>query len=41
MALKKFKKIEEAWLGLDTVDTNFFNPMSVLDPRDDDFYMIV
>ena len=38
MALKKFKKIEEAWLGLDTVDTNFFNPMSVLDPRDDDFH---
>ena len=37
MALKKFKKIEEAWLGLDNVDIDLFNPMSILDPRDNDF----
>ena len=26
MAKTKLKKIDEAWLGLDTVETDFFNP---------------
>ena len=37
MAKNKLKKIDEAWLGLDTVETDLFNPMSILSVADDDF----
>ena len=37
MAKNKLKKIEEAWLDLDTVESDLFNPMSVLNVADDDF----
>jgi hypothetical protein len=37
MAIKKFKHIDEAWLGLDDVDTELFNPMSILRASEDDF----
>ena len=37
MAKNKLKKIDEAWLGLDSVETDMFNPMSVLNVADDDF----
>jgi len=33
----KLKKIDEAWLGLDNLDTELFNPMSILHATDDDF----
>ena len=39
MAKSKLKKIDEAWLGLDSVEAELFNPMSVLNPTDDDFEM--
>ena len=34
---EKLKQIDEAWLGLDNVNTQFFNPMSMLDPDANDF----
>lgn len=37
MAKNKLKKIDEAWLGLDTVEADLFNPMSILSVTDDDF----
>jgi hypothetical protein len=37
LAKNKLKKIDEAWLGLDSVETDMFNPMSVLNVTDDDF----
>lgn len=37
MAKTKLKTIDEAWLGLDSVETDFFNPMSILNVNDDDF----
>lgn len=37
MAESKLKKIDEAWLGIDSVDTDLFNPMSMLNVSDDDF----
>jgi len=37
LAKNKLKKIDEAWLGLDTVETDLFNPMSILSVADDDF----
>jgi len=37
MAKNKIKKIDEAWLGLEEIDTDFFNPMSILNVTDDDF----
>ena len=37
MAKNKLKKIDEAWLGLDAVETDLFNPMSILSVTDDDF----
>lgn len=37
MAKAKLKKIDEAWLGLDSIETDFFNPMSILNVHDDDF----
>jgi hypothetical protein len=37
MAEAKLKKIDEAWLGLDSVESDLFNPMSVLNIQSDDF----
>jgi len=37
MAKTKLKTIDEAWLGLESVETDFFNPMSILNVNDDDF----
>jgi len=37
--MKKFKDIDEAWLGLDTIDADLFNPMSIVRPSEDDFHM--
>ena len=34
---EKIKQIDEAWLGLDSVDSQMFNPMSMLNPDEDDF----
>jgi hypothetical protein len=31
------KNIDEAWLGLDDIETELFNPMSMLNPMQDDF----
>ena len=39
MAEAKLKKIDEAWLGLDSVESDLFNPMSVLNIQSDDFNM--
>lgn len=39
MASTKLKNIDEAWLGLDFVDSNLFNPMSLASPIDDDFHL--
>mgnify|MGYP003964711339 CR=1 FL=1 len=37
MAKNKLKKIDEAWLGLDSLETDLFNPMSIIKVTDDDF----
>lgn len=37
--MSKLKKIDEAWLGLDFVDTDLFNPMSILHSNEDDFHL--
>jgi hypothetical protein len=37
LAKNKLKKIDEAWLGLESVDSDLFNPMSILNVADDDF----
>ena len=37
MAKNKLKKIDEAWLGLESVESDLFNPMSILNVADDDF----
>jgi hypothetical protein len=37
LAKSKLKTIDEAWLGLDSIETEFFNPMSILSVSDDDF----
>ena len=39
MSNTKLKNIEEAWLGLDDVGVELFNPMSFLRPSDDDFHL--
>jgi len=39
MAKTKLKTIDEAWLGLDSIETEFFNPMSILNATEDDFHM--
>ncbi len=39
MAENKIKTIDEAWLGLESLDTDFFNPMSILRSSEDDFNM--
>ena len=37
MGKTKLKTINEAWLGLDGLDIELFNPMSILNASDDDF----
>ena len=37
--MNKLKTINEAWLGLDTVETDIFNPMTFLNPSEDDFHL--
>lgn len=37
--MKSLKKIDEAWLGLDVIETDLFNPMSFLHGADDDFHL--
>ena len=37
MGKAKIKTIDEAWLGLDSIESDLFNPMSVLRATDDDF----
>jgi len=37
LAKSKLKTIDEAWLGLDTIDSDLFNPMSFANPSEDDF----
>lgn len=37
MAKTKIKTIDEAWLGIDSVEADLFNPMSILNVNDDDF----
>jgi predicted RNase H-related nuclease YkuK (DUF458 family) len=39
MAANKLKTIDEAWLGLDTVETDIFNPMTFVKPNEDDFHL--
>lgn len=39
MAENKIKTIDEAWLGLESLDVDFFNPMSILRASEDDFHM--
>jgi hypothetical protein len=39
MSEAKLKKIDEAWLGLDSLDTDLFNPMCILRPSEDDFHL--
>ena len=36
---QEFKHINEAWLGLDQIDTDLFNPMSMLKPSENDFHL--
>jgi hypothetical protein len=37
MGKNKIKKIDEAWLGLEDIDIELFNPMSIVNANDDDF----
>jgi hypothetical protein len=37
--VNKLKKIDEAWLGLDCLDADLFNPMSILQNSEDDFHL--
>lgn len=37
--MNKLKKIDEAWLGLDCLDADLFNPMSILQNSEDDFHL--
>lgn len=37
MAKTKLKTIDEAWLGLDSIETELFNPMAIVNTNDDDF----
>jgi hypothetical protein len=39
MKSEKLKIIDEAWLGLDVIETDIFNPMSILNSSDDDFHL--
>jgi hypothetical protein len=37
--MSKLKNINEAWLGLDTLESDIFNPMSILKPSEEDFHL--
>jgi hypothetical protein len=37
--MNKLKKIDEAWLGLDVIETDLFNPTSLLHNAEDDFHL--
>jgi len=37
--MSELKKIDEAWLGIDTIEADIFNPMSILKPSEDDFHL--
>ena len=37
MAKAKLKTIDEAWLGLDSIEADMFNPMSIMNVNEDDF----
>jgi hypothetical protein len=37
--MSKLKNINEAWLGLDTLEADIFNPMSILKPSEEDFHL--
>ena len=37
--MSNLKKIDEAWLGLDFIDTDLFNPMSLLHNAEEDFHL--
>lgn len=37
--MTEFKKIDEAWLGLDDIEQTIFNPMSIVKPTEDDFHL--
>jgi hypothetical protein len=37
--MSNLKNIDEAWLGLDNVGVEIFNPMSLLKPSDEDFHL--
>jgi len=39
MVKNNLKTIDEAWLGIDEIETNVFNPMAMLNPSDDDFHL--
>jgi hypothetical protein len=39
MSKLKLKTIDEAWLGLDNIETELFNPMSLLRSSDEDFHL--
>lgn len=39
MGVNDLKTVEEAWLGLDKVGSNFFNPMQFVSADDDEFNM--
>lgn len=39
MGKNTLKTIDEAWLGLDTIDTDLFNPMILANPINDDFHL--
>lgn len=39
MVKQNLKTIDEAWLGIDDIETSVFNPMSLLNPSDDDFHL--
>jgi hypothetical protein len=39
MAETKLKTIDEAWLGLDVIESNLFNPMNLASPMDEDFHL--
>ena len=37
--MSELKKINEAWLGLDTIEADIFNPMAILKPSEEDFHL--
>lgn len=37
--MSELKKINEAWLGLDDIEADIFNPMAILKPSEEDFHL--